>query len=74
VAIWKTADNMGGRANAGDNGDHGLTNAAIKRWPFSKPNPDDVLSRASLIFGSGYVDCTNVVRSFLKAANAQYYF
>jgi len=31
----------------------------------NKKNPDFVLSRASLHFGSGYVDCTNFVRAAL---------
>jgi hypothetical protein len=44
---------------------NGLAYAAIKCWPHPVSNPDYVLSWASLIFGSGYVDCTNVVRAGL---------
>jgi hypothetical protein len=40
----------------------GFTDAAIKRWPYSESNPNYVLSCASLIFGSVYVDHTNVFR------------
>jgi hypothetical protein len=44
---------------------NGFTDAAIKCQLYPESNPDYVLSRASLIFGSGYVDCTNVVRTGL---------
>jgi hypothetical protein len=44
---------------------NGLRDAAIKCWPYSESTPDYVLSWASRIFGSGYVDCTNFVRAGL---------
>jgi hypothetical protein len=57
VAIWKT----GAIRNAVVI--NGCTDAGIKCQPYTESNPNYVLSRASLIFGSGYVDCTNVVRT-----------
>jgi hypothetical protein len=41
---------MGGRANAGGNGDNGLADAAIYRWLYPESPPNDVLSWSSLIF------------------------
>ena len=45
---------------------NGYTDAGTKCSPYPEPNPDYVLSRAGLIFGSGYVDRSNVVRADLE--------
>jgi hypothetical protein len=55
---------MENRDNMGCSGDkNGFRYAAIDCWPYPESNPDYVLSWASLVFGSGYVDGTNFVRA-----------
>jgi hypothetical protein len=63
VAIWKTS---AVRVAVVING---YTDAGIKCWSYPESNPDYVLSMASLVFGSGYVYRTNVVRTDLVAEN-----
>jgi hypothetical protein len=59
VAIWKAGAIRDAVVINGD------TDAGIKCWLYPESNPTYVLSRAGLIFGSGYVDCTNAVRTGL---------
>ncbi len=55
-------ENRGKKGRSGDKRHHGC---GYKMQLYPESNPDYVLSRASLIFGSRYVDCTNVVRTDL---------
>jgi len=55
VAIWETGTIRDAVVI------NGFTDAGIKCSHYPASNPDYVLSRASLIFGSGYVDCTNAL-------------
>ena len=55
MAIWKTGAIRDAMVI------NGFMDAGINCEPYPESNPDYVLSRASLIFGSGYVDCTSVV-------------
>jgi hypothetical protein len=59
VAIWKTSAIWEAVVI------NGLTDAAIKCWPYPELNPEYVLSWASQIFDLGYVDCTNFDRTGL---------
>lgn len=43
----------------------GLTDVAIKCWPYPKSNPDYLLSWTSLFVDSGNIDRANVVSSGL---------
>jgi len=60
VAIWKTGAIRDAVVM------NGFTDVGIKCQLYTESNPDYVLSMASLIFGSGYVDCTNAVRTGLE--------
>jgi hypothetical protein len=42
---------------------NGFPDTAIKFWSYQELNREYVLSWASLILGSRYVDCTNVDRA-----------
>src|SRR5882762_5440189 len=62
VAIWRTGAIRDAVVI------NGFTEAGIKCYLDPESNPDYVPSRASLIFGSGYIDCTYVVRTDLVIA------
>ena len=56
-------DNVGAAAKWEAAVTNALTDAAIKCWTYLESNPKQVLAWISLIFGSGYVDFTNFVRT-----------
>src|SRR6266436_5002310 len=63
--LAEASGNMESRGNLGRSGDKRLHGCGYKCQLYPESNPDYVPSRASLIFGSGYVDCTNVARTGL---------
>ena len=69
--LVKTSGNMENRRNGGRSGDKRPQGRGDKCWPYPESNSGYVLYGTSLIFGSGYVDCTNVVRTDLARFNAR---
>jgi hypothetical protein len=54
-----------GSGRMGCGGDKRLHGCRHKMWLYLESNLDYVLAWARLTFGSGYVDCTNIVRAGL---------
>ena len=67
--LVKTSGNMENRRIKRRSGDKRLHGCGDKCWPHPESNSGYVLYGTSLIFGSGYVVCTNVVRTDLAWIN-----